>query len=164
MRGRDVFTTPAYRNGDELAAKLGLTGRAWELWSVMESIFELLDVPEEDREAARVFYRASIPTVKAELGSIEHALLTVLLDEVPDGVASFGIRSDLLTQHVNKTSGNGEPVDEARVGRMLRDLALLEGARRIWVKDKRPSLWTINSERVRKQALRWKIETEGEAS
>ena len=163
VNGHRVFTTPAFQNSDEVAARLGFSARAWELWSVMEAIFELLDVPEEDRDAARAFYRASIPTVKAELGSVEHALLSVLLDEAKDGSASVVVRSDLLTGRVNTAAGELVPIDEARLGKVLRDMSLLQaGGRRIRAGKRRVSLWTINADRVRNQATRWKIEAESE--
>ena len=158
VNGRRVFTTPAFQNSDEAAARLGLSGRAWELWSVMEVLFELLDIPEEDREAARVFYRASIPTVKAELGSLERALLTILIDEATNGVVSFEIRSDSLVERVNKELGEFEAVGEARLGRVLRDLGLLlDVPRRPRIAGRRVSLWTINADRVRSQAARWNV-------
>lgn len=153
---RRLFQTSAFRDYDAVGDRLGFTDRELELWFPFEVLFEWLDVPEEDREAARQFYRQSIPNTKAELDDETLALLGAL-SALADGAGNrLDVRSDELT-HELRAQGS-QYLGPAKIGSRLSDLGLiLAKDRRTRANGKRLTSWTINTERLDRQMHAWGI-------
>ncbi len=73
-----LFETRAYASRDSFGEALGLQGREWGLWGPIEVVFDWMDVPVEQREQARAFYRKSITSTRAELSQDQRIVLEEL--------------------------------------------------------------------------------------
>ncbi len=144
--------TTAYTKRDELGERLSLSGRELELWWPYEVLFEWLDVPEEDREAGRSFYRASIPSTKAELDDCANDVLRAL-QTLSREERSLEVSSDELLKAIKATGGTG--YGASRIGSRLRDLGLVLDKRRIRSGGQRVMVWTINVDRLQHQLAAW---------
>ncbi len=158
---RRLYETWAYQHREELGEQLGLEGRELELWFPFEVLFEWLDVPEEDREAARQFYRQSIPNTKAELDERTHALFEALADLAPDADENFEVRSDTLSKTLRDHSG--EFCGPSRIGSLLKDHGLVRSKDRPRTDGQRLTIWGINGSRLRHLLEAWEIVSGREA-
>ena len=153
---RELFRIAGGLNRKEVGQRLDLKARELELWWPYEVLFEWLDVPEEDREAARAFYRASLPSTKAELDEGTKALLFALRSLSNGSKDDFPVRSDEL---VHKLSHIIEPEwTESWIGSRLKDHGLVLSKTRSRVNGRRITAWVINAERLRHQLKAWNLQ------
>ena len=153
-----LFTLPTYTDRAAVGAKHGFLGRTWELFWPLEVACEWLGVPEEHRDAARDFYRKSIPSVKAELDPVKREVLAALMERCSGVSADFPVQSDELERRVRKELPD-ELVDTTKLGRMLDGFGLVVKRDRPRVNGKRVTSWTINKARLEDQAKSWKVDS-----
>jgi hypothetical protein len=101
-------------------------GRQRELWLPIECVMEALGVPEEERTAAREYYRRSQSSTRAELGDDKRHLLHVLCDVVGDCEEVQVTSADLLSRLASAVSiqSNGAWTPQ-KLGVDLKALAVL---------------------------------------
>ncbi len=114
-----------------------------------------MDVPEEDREAARQFYLQSIPSTKATLSQYDEALLPGLALEGNGAESRFDVPSDKLVTTIKNSEGLD--LGEAWIGRRIRELGLLVDNHRVRGGQRRLMVWTIDGQRLKHQLKAWKI-------
>ena len=151
-----LYRTRAYQNREEVGRILGFQDRELELWWPFEVLMEWMDVPEEDREAARAFYRASLPSTKAELDEGTKELLSALRSLSNGSKDDFPVRSDELVRKLSNII-DGEWT-ESRIGSRLKDHGLVASKNRPYVNGKRVTAWVINAELLRHQLKAWNLQ------
>lgn len=117
-----LYRLPVFNDRTAVSERVGLDGRALELWWPLEVMFDWLDVPGHDREAAREFYRGSIPSTKAELDDCGREVLRALQALSDDGPL-LEVSSDDVASAIKKAGGGG--FGASRIGSRLRDLGLV---------------------------------------
>ena len=150
------LTTPEHRA--ETGERLGLNGRQLELWWPMEVLFEWLEIPKQDREAARAFFRNSTQSTKAMLPQGDEALLRTLAALANGRGDTMELSRDELEEAL--MASEKMPPSASWLGRRLRDQSLVLGSRRERSKKGRPTVWRINLQRLEQLCSAWKIEVE----
>ena len=121
-------------------------------------LFEWLEVPKQDREAARAFFRNSTQSTKAMLPQGDEALLRTLAALANGRRDTMELSSDELEEAL--MASEKMPPSASWLGRRLRDQSLVLGSRRERSKKGRPTVWRINLQRLEQLCSAWKIEVE----
>jgi hypothetical protein len=156
IRGTKLFGAPAFVGRVELGTHLGFKDREWELWWPFEVLFDWLQVPFKDREKARVFYRGSIQSTKAELPEKPRAVLEALQKMASSSNGPLIVNSNQLTFK----SGSAGYIPPGELGKILKDFGLVKGKDRVTVEEKKVTQWTINREKLQILCDRWRIDGE----
>ncbi len=130
----------------------GYRGRQFELWLPIEVVMEMLEVPEEDRVAARNYYQRSQTATKAELPPDSLELLQVLLGLVGSGDHGT-ITSKQILEELNERGSRWTP---QKLGRALQGLNVCTDKRRTTERDQR--LYDIDWDAVRSAADRYGLQ------
>jgi len=151
-----LYRTRAYQKREEVGRIRGFQDRELELWWPFEVLMEWMDVPEEDREAARAFYRASLPSTKAELDEGTKALLFALRSLANGSKDDFPVHSDELVDRLSHIIDHELTV--SRIGSRLKDLGIVVTRTRPRVNGRRITAWVINAERLRHRLEAWNLQ------
>lgn len=132
-------------------------GRQRDLWLPIEAVMEMLEVPPEDREAARHYYQRSQTATMAELPGDHVELLHVLLDIV-------GQRANVTStsrQILDGLEQRGAKWSAQKFGLALKTLNVCVERRRSTGRDQREYL--IDGDAVRSLADRYGLQDRGSA-
>ena len=132
-------------------------GRQRDLWRPIETIMEVLDVPEVDREAAREYYGRSQAATTAELREDHVQLLKLLLRIVGEEPSAEVSSTQLLTQLGSDVYDFDDPFgwSPQKLGVALRTLNVLKSKARTTTRNERR--YVIDGEAVRETARRYGV-------
>jgi hypothetical protein len=159
LEGPSLFKSGIFLERKDAGRALHLSDREWELWWPYEVLFDWLQVPVEDREKARAFYRASIPSTKAELPERDRAVLETLKTASAATSGPLAVTADDLNLQ-RETSDLYIP--PSHVGQIIKNHGLAEEKRRVRVSNKKVTQWVINRRKLQTLCERWRLGDEEE--
>ena len=158
----ELYETSALRDGDHVRDELGLANRSWELFRPFSCVFEWLDVPLEDRQAAVDYFRQSLASTSAELPAETETVLRVLARLAEETDEELRLLSPLLLAEVNAELDEDRRIDAAQLGVILSDFGLVRSKRRQRARRRRVMEWVIHHGRLHRALERWRPVTDGD--
>ena len=152
---RDLFRIMERLKRKEVGNNLGLKARELELWWPYEVLFEWLSVPQEDRDAAREFYKASLPSTKAELDEGVATLMRALYRLSGEATEAFEVQSDEVASEMRQIAETG--FREHWIGTELKAQGLVLAKRRERTNGRKVTVYRINTERLRDRLRAWNL-------